>query len=258
MADGAAYYFAATPYDWSDEAGWVGAYRYAPTFLDFITPLRLLPWEIFAAAWVAAHVAVLLYLRLGWMLILPPVMEDVLWGNTSLFLGLIVALIVTRRAAPLWAAVILTKVTPGVAMAWHAARREWNQLVVATAVTAALVAVGLATDPGLWLGWFDSLATGPDTYAATAYTAPLLPRLVAAAVLAAVAGRLNRAWLLPVAVLIATPGLWPHSFAILVGSYVLWREAHQPQGIGVSVDLRISQPALVLVQHANSRISIRK
>jgi hypothetical protein len=259
MADGAAYYFATTPYDWGDDASWVGAYRYAPTFLDLIAPLRLLPWELFAALWFAAHVAVLVYLRIGWMLILPPVMEDALWGNTSLFIGLIVVVIVSRKAAPLWAALLLTKVTPGVAMAWHAARREWRELAVATMVTGALVAVGVATGPDRWLEWFESLASGPATYDATAYTAPLIPRLVIAGLLAAIAGRLNRAWLLPIAVLVATPGLWPHSFAILVGSFVLWRSARQPLERIVLTPVAMAQPQLapVLVTAEGGRVEVR-
>jgi len=223
MRDGAAYYFSDTPYDWSDRPAGAGEYRFSPAFLFVIAPLRLLPWEAFAAVWFAAHVAVLLYLRLPWMLIFPGVMEDALWGNINTFLALAVVLIVRRGAAPLWATVFLTKVTPGVAVVWHAARREWRELAVAAGVTAVIIGVGVAVDPQLWFGWWLSLITGPDTYPTTAYSPPLALRLAIGASAAVFAAVTNRAWLLPVAMLVAVPGFWPNSFALLLASVALYK-----------------------------------
>jgi hypothetical protein len=258
MGDGAAYYFTATPYRWGDEPNGAGAYRYSPAFLYFVAPLRVLPWEVFAGLWFAAHVGVLLYFRIGWVLILPPVMEDALWGNTSLFLGVVVAMIVSGRTASLWAAVLLTKVTPGVAMVWHAARREWRRLGEATAVTLILVGIGLALDSRLWVSWVESLVMGPATYDPRALGGPLLPRLVIAAALAVLAARSNKPWLLPVAVLLALPGIWPHSLAILVGSVLLWRMGAEhrlesslqavPMAVPEAVPIRVADAVPVPVE----------
>ena len=247
MRDGAAYYFSDTPYEWRDRPAGAGEYRFSPAFLWVIAPLRLLPWEAFAAVWFAAHIAVLLYLRLPWMLIFPGVMEDALWGNINTFLALAVVLIVRRGAAPLWATVFLTKVTPGVAVVWHAARREWRELAVAAGVTVLIVGIGLAVNPQLWFEWWESLITGPDTYPTTAYTPPLAPRLAIGALVAVLAAVTNRAWLLPVAMLVAVPGFWPNSFALLLASVALYRSEL------VSAPVADGDPVVL-----NSRSSIRK
>lgn len=222
MGDAAAYYFANDPpYDWSDRPPGAGEYRYSPAFLWLIALVRIFPWEAFAAIWFAAHIGVLLYLRLPWMLAFPGVIDDAVRGNINTFLALAAVLIVRHGATWLWATVFLTKITPGVAVVWHAARGEWRQLAVAGMVTAAIVGIGSVVNPAPWSQWWESLTASPATYPTVGALAPLALRLPAGALVAAYAAISNRAWLLPVAMLIAVPGVWPSSFALLLASVAL-------------------------------------
>jgi len=228
MGDAAAYYYLDTPYDWSDRPPGAGEFRYSPAFTWAVAPLRLLPWELFAALWFAAHVGVLLYLRIPWMLAFPGVIDDAVRGNINTFLALAVVLIVRRTAWPLWGAFFLTKVTPGVAVVWHLARREYREFGAAVAVTAAIVGIGYALDPQLWSQWIALLVAGPETYAATvAQAVPLPIRIGLAAGLSAYAAGSGRAWLLPVAVIAAMPGIWTSTFSFLVASVALYNDTHQ-------------------------------
>jgi hypothetical protein len=224
MGDGAAYYYVATPYDWSDRPAGVAEYRYSPAFLALTAPLRLLPWELFAFVWVAGHIGVLLYLRVPWMLAFPGVIDDVVRGNINTFLVLAVVLVIRHGASALWATVLLTKVTPGVGMLWHAARREWGHFWLAATVTIAIVAIGSLLNPQMWADWVRSLLIGADDYRTVDVVAPLAMRIVGGAAIAVVAGMSNRPWLLPIGMLVAVPGFWPSSFALLVASVVLYKD----------------------------------
>jgi hypothetical protein len=271
MGDGAAYYFSETPYDWSDRPAGAGEYRYAPAFLWLVAPLRLLPWEAFAALWFAAHVVVLLYLRVPWMLAFPGVIDDAVRGNINVFLALALVLIVQRAAAPLWGAAFLTKVTPWVTVAWHLGRREFRQFGIALAFSVAITGFGVWLEPALWSEWFASLVVGPETYPATVALVVSLPlRVALGACLALYAARADRPWLLPIAFLVAMPGLWPNSFALLVATVVLVRRERQGElesvamagvvwdAIPVSSSTRVPSAAAVEIGRANSSSSIRK
>jgi hypothetical protein len=264
MGDAAAYYYLDTPFDWSDRPPGAGEFRYSPAFIWIVAPLRLLPWELFAALWFAAHVGVLLYLRIPWMLAFPGVIDDAVRGNVNTFLALAVVLIVRRTAAPMWGALLLTKVTPGVAAVWHLARREYREFGAALAVTGAVVGIGYLLDPPLWSQWFASLAAGPETYPATvAQAVPLSLRVAFAAALSVYAARSGRAWLLPVAMIAAMPGIWPNAFALLVASVALYKGLRQsvlePVAMAgrdlVLVPVRVADGTPVVL---NSRSSIRK
>ncbi|HUG95381.1 MAG TPA: glycosyltransferase family 87 protein [Pleomorphomonadaceae bacterium] len=261
MRDAAAYYYLDTPYDWSDGPG-AREFRYSPAFIWVVAPLRLLPWELFAALWFAAHVGVLLYLRIPWMLAFPGVIDDAVRGNINTFLALAVVLIVRRTAAPLWGMFLLTKVTPGVAIVWHLARREYREFAAAVAVTAAVVGTGYLVDPQLWSQWFASLVAGQETFPATvAQAVPLPLRIALAAGLSAFAATSGRAWLLPVAVIAAMPGIWPNAFALLVASVALYKGSRQSvlEPVAMAerelVPVRVAEGTPVVL---NSRSSIRK
>ena len=199
-----------TPYVW--ESGY--PYRYSPAFLWALAPLRAVPFEVFLALWIAAHIAALLWLRAGWLLVIPGPNDDIMRGNISVFLAVAVVLAI-RRSAVWWAPVLLTKVAPGIGMLWHVVRGEWRSLAVGVGVTGAIVAVGWLIDPGLWSAWIGTLTVAEDTYEIGHPLGPLPLRLALSAGVVAVAARTDRAWLLPIAMLIAVPGLWPYQWALL-------------------------------------------
>ena len=214
MSDGAAWYFVQTPYDWSDRPPGVAEYRYSPAFLTLTAPLRLLSFEAFQVVWVGLHVVAILWLRAPWMMAFPGVIDDTIQGNVNTFFAL-AAVLALRGHAWTWSFVVLTKVTPGVGALVHVARREWSAAGMAAGVTLAIVVIGVLIQPDLWFDWFRSLTSGYGN-AAT----PYLPvRLAIAAVLCWFAG--TRPWLLPVGMLVAMPGIWPASFAVLAAVPVL-------------------------------------
>jgi Glycosyltransferase family 87 len=211
FGDGAAWYYVDTPYDWSDRPPSVAEYRYSPAFLWITEPFRWLPFELYVAVWTALHLAAVAWLA-PWMMAFPGVADDTILGNINTFLALGVVLAV-RGQAWTWAGVLLTKVTPGVGILFHAGRRDWRAVGIAFGLTAAIVTAGYLIDPALWQQWFSTLATGGDTYASVNAVAPLPVRLVLGAALCVAAVR--RTWLLPIGMIVAMPGLWPSSFALL-------------------------------------------
>lgn len=221
---------------------WTGTpYRYSPAFLWVVWPFAWLPWPVFGALFFAFHLAAFVWLRAPWMLAIPGLNEDVIRGNVNVFLAVIVVLALTRSAA-WWMPVLLTKVTPGVGVLWHAGRREWRALALAAGVTAIVVAIGAATDPNLWLDWARSLQAGPETYETGHVLGPLWLRLGLAAGLTLYAGWSDRAWLVPVAMVVAVPGLWPGSFALLAAIPRLRGHKVGQPSIG---DVSVRQPRVV-------------
>lgn len=199
-----------TPYTWEINL----EYRYSPAFLWLIRPLQLLPFDVFLGIWAVAHIAGFIWLRAGWMLIVPGVNEDVLRGNITIFLAVAVVLAL-RHSGGWWSVALLTKVTPAVGMVWHVVRREWRALATGLGVTAAIVAVGWIIDAELWAAWVDSLLNAGETYEIGHPLGPLWLRLVLAGGVTAYAAWSDRAWLVPLAMIVAVPGLWPYNLGFV-------------------------------------------
>ena len=223
-ADARTYWEAAysNPYP-GPELGLPGAYLYPPPFLQALAPLRLLPWEVFHAVWTAIGIGALVFLvgPIGGALaitVLSFVYRDLVVGNIHLMLG--AALVIGLRQPAAWAFPILTKVTPGVGVLWFAVRREWRQLLVSIVFTMAIAAVSFVATPDLWEAWLQRMR-GDSGRAGDTYLAILVVRFVLAAFIVAYAGWRSRAWLIPIAVVIALPILWPDSLAILLACFPL-------------------------------------
>jgi Glycosyltransferase family 87 len=197
------------------------AYVYSPAFAQLLWPFTLLPWPIFAALWTLGAIGCLFWMRVPWMIAFPGVIDDILRGNIHVFLA--ASIVLALRFGAAWAFGILTKVTPGIGLLWHVVRAEWRQLAMALAVTGGIFAVSFALSSALWLEWFELLAANTDTTARIrVIPLPLVVRLPIAAVLIAFAARTDRAWLLPIGVMIALPNVWTSSTALLAGSAALW------------------------------------
>ena len=199
-----------TPYTWEGNL----EYRYSPAFLWLIGPFQALPFELVLGIWTAAHVAALIWLRAGWFLIVPGLNDDVLRGNISTFIALLAVLAIQRSAA-WWMPVLLTKITPAVGIVWHAVRREWRQLALALGVTAAVMLVGVLFQPDLWRAWVATLLEADATYELGHPLGPLPLRLAIAAAITAAGAWTGRAWLVPIAMLVAVPGLWAFNLGLL-------------------------------------------
>ena len=218
------------------QIGLPGAYLYSPAFLEALTPLRQLPWDIFHALWTGLSLLALAFLvtPVGAALaltFLPFVFRDVYIGNIHLMLGAAMAIGMSWPAA--WSALLLTKVTPGIGLLWFAFRREWRALMIAVGATLAIAVVSFAIAPQLWFDWVTRL-TGDTGTAGSGYMALLVARLALAAALVAVAARFDRAWVVPVAATIAVPILWPDSLAMLLAAvYLIRRRPPRHNAAGV-------------------------
>ena len=214
-------YWAANPLDPYSNAALADfdAYFYSPAFTQAIWPLHWLPWPIFAGLWTALIVVAFRWLSdlwLGLVMLLPPVFIEVAMGNIHAFIA--VAIVLGFRWPATWAFALLTKVTPGVGVLWFAVRREWRSLAIALGATATIVAVSFAIKPSLWAQWIDVLLNR-STSANTAGlwgAIPLLARLPVAALLVVWAARTDRRWLVPVAVILAMPVMWPNAYSVAV------------------------------------------
>ena len=81
---------------------------------------------------------------------------EIAGGNITLLLAVAIVAGFTRPWT--WAFVILTKITPGVALIWFALRREWRALSIALGVTASRAArVRSSLLPGQWRAWVELL-----------------------------------------------------------------------------------------------------
>jgi hypothetical protein len=181
-------------------------YLYSPAFAQAIAPVSHLPWPAFVTIWTAAETLAFAWLLrpLGWRWAAPLL----LWCSPELVIGNIlgfvaVAVVMGLRRSWTWPACLLTKPTFGVGLLWFVVRGEWRRLAVALVATAAVVGLSFAYDPDLWFAWLKFLhlmSTGAGDAGAT-----LPVRLVIAVVLTVVAARRGWAWLVPVALLVATP-----------------------------------------------------
>ena len=200
------------------------AYVYSPAFAQLLYPFTLLPWPVFAALWTGLAIGILFWMRVPWMLAFPGVVDDILRGNIHVFLAGAVVLAVWRQpwGAGAWAFPFLTKVTPGIGILWHPLRGEWRALWVGLGLTAAIVGVSVVLSPELWAEWISLLAAnvGSDPRIQV-IPLPFLVRLPIAVVLVVLAARLDKAWLLPIGVMLALPNVWTSSTALLAGSAAL-------------------------------------
>ncbi|MGH2489504.1 MAG: hypothetical protein ACRDFR_07805, partial [Candidatus Limnocylindria bacterium] len=108
-------------------------------------------------------------------------------------------------------------------LAWHAVRGEWRAMVIGLGLTAGIVGASVLVAPDLWAEWIGLLVAnvGSDPRIQVV-PLPWLIRLPVALVLVVVAARWDRAWLLPIGVMLALPNVWTSSLALLAGSAALW------------------------------------
>jgi hypothetical protein len=187
----------------------LGAWRYSPAMAQAFSLFKLLPWWNFLWLWIAANVATLIWLGGRWTLALlafPLVAVELYLGNIHLFLA--AAIVLGFRYPWAWSFLLLTKVTPGVALVWFVVRREWRNLAVALGTTAVIVSASALIAPHLWWQWFEMLADNNATANATLLGIPLLVRVPVAIGVVAWAARTDRRWIVPLGVTLAMPVLW--------------------------------------------------
>lgn len=198
----------------------VASFLYSPAFAQAMLPFQGLPWLAFQVAWTALLVGAILWMapgRAALVLFLPFVAMELVSGNVHLLIA--GAVVAGFRWPAAWAFVLLTKVTPGVGLAWFAARRDWRSLTVALGVTAAIAAASFLVAPGAWAEWVGRLSTESGTVVpglVPQLVGPLWLRVAVGAAVAAVGGLLGWRWPVAIAVTIALPNPTLNSPAVLV------------------------------------------
>lgn len=203
----------------ANPGGASGTFRYSPAFAQVASLFWWLPWPGFLTAWTLLLLAAYLVMvpRRWWLpgLAFVFVPMEICIGNVHLLIAL--ALVASVRWPAAWSFILLTKVTPGIGLLWYAVRREWRQLGIALAATAAIVAASVAIGGlGLWIDWARSLAgESPADWTVLAWC-PFPIRLGLAAALVVWGARRGARWVLPIAVVLALASPWTHAFSILV------------------------------------------
>lgn len=198
-----------------------GGFNYAPPIALLLAPLGLLSWEAAEVVWLGLQLVALWYIGRRWFLVLvlfPPVWLDIVYGNINIFLA---AMIVAGLRYPVvWAFGTLTKVTPGLGMAWFAVRREWRSLAIAIGVTGVIVFVSIVYQgPLVWADWLYVLSQSGNIPTETSLPIPVALRAVLALVLIAWGARQDRRWTIPVAITLAMPTLWLIALTPLVALF---------------------------------------
>jgi len=121
----------------------------------------------------------------------------------------------------------LTKVTPGVGLAWFAARGEWRRLAIAAGATTLIVAFSFWLAPTAWEEWVRLLLDRSQDVSQTpgwlVNLGPLALRMPVALALVEWAARTDRPWVVPLAVILAMPVIWPNTLAVAVAVVPLLR-----------------------------------
>lgn len=217
--DAASYWLVDSAHAYEGTWGTAGNFIYAPPLALLATPLGSVPWPVFLAAWTILLASVLVILVPGsaaFLFLLPPVALEIYYGNIHLLMALMVVL--GFRWPATWAFVLLTKVTPGVGLAWFVARRDWRSLGVAMGVTALLAGASFLVAPDLWRQWLEQLAS-PSVVTPTwlaAVLGPLWLRVPIAAAIAYLGGLAGWRWPVAVATMLPVPSLWTGSLSLLV------------------------------------------
>jgi hypothetical protein len=212
------------------------AYVYSPAFAQLISPLTLLPYELFYKVWQGISMVSLAWLLTpvgaALALALPFVRTDIDGGQIHLWLAVMCVVGMTQPGA--WAFGFLTKVTPGIGVIWFAARREWRATALALAVTAAVVAVSAFVSPRAWADWVELLiasATLNMLGLPLSDSPVIVVRGPVAAGLLVIAAWRGRPAAIPLIVCFALPTIWPGSLALLaaIPRISRWRPASAPR-----------------------------
>lgn len=191
------------------------AYLYSPAFAQALWPLGRLPWPAFWLGWsgllLATFVWLLRPLPARWFApAIVAVLPEVVTGNIYAFMAAAIVLGTSRGFS--WSFLALTKVTPGiVGFAWLVGGRRWRALAEAVGTTAVLIGISYLTLPQQWRDWVDFLTSGSGASA----SAVGVVLLVAALALALFGALTRRPWVLPFAVILASPTFGVNTLTLL-------------------------------------------
>jgi len=193
------------------------AFLYSPVAAQLIAPFHVLPWPVFLTTWMLLLLGAAVYLLRTHPLsfvALPFAAADLWVGNIHLLLGAMAVIALRRPNA--WAFGAFTKVTPAMGLLWPLVRGQVREVIRIATLMAVLAALSFAISPAWWSGWVAVLQRSLSVADPWVLPVPLVVRLPAAIGLLIWAARTDRAWLLPVAILLGLPAIRVGSLALLL------------------------------------------
>lgn len=228
--------------------GDIGAFLYSPAFAQLIAPAGQLPWPAFLFGWAVLGIAVAVRLSAApvasrhwlWLPVATVAIFDIGAGNINVLLA--GAIVVGFRWPGAWSFLILTKVTPGLALVWFLVRREWSRFAAALGVTALVIGISATFEASAWLDWATMLLAQGNPHELTGDLAvPAHVRFPVALLLVAWGAVRDARWVVPIGVLLLMPVIWPNTLAMLIASATL---ASVPRAAAVGGEVRMStEPA---------------
>jgi hypothetical protein len=207
------------------------AYAYSPAFAQAIGPLQNLPFETFRTVIAAAELAALAYLfgpliAFGIALFqITPMWDEIAFSGNIQIVAAAVLVVGLRGNALAWPFLLLTKVTPGIAILWPLLKRDWRGVATGLILTALFVSISFAATPHHWSEWIGWMASSIDRSGDRAGL-PQIVRLLIAVVVIVYAARTDRVWVVPLGAAIAAPEGGGH-WLLLLAMWPLWRDAQQ-------------------------------
>jgi hypothetical protein len=216
-------------------------FHYSPAFAWWIGPLQWVDFPTFATLVMAGQVAGLAYLvKPPIALALMAAQVPVIWytvtgGGLDLIAAAIFALALSRPA--LWSILLLSKVTPGIGVAWHLFRGEWRSLAIAVLATLAVAVPALILFPAEWWTFGQHLLI--DAHDDGIARTPVAIRIALALALIGYAARTDRIYLVPVGVALVAH-TQAGGYLIALAAIPLWRSSAKqgtqpPDSLGTGV-----------------------
>jgi hypothetical protein len=217
------------------------AYLYPPVFAELIAPVTLLPaptfvWLVRLVSIVCLRLTLGHWTRVGWALLLfPPVIIELDYGNLDLVIALACALTIRKNAALV--PVTISAKLAGLPLVPIAIARDPRRLAIAGVACAVIVLLSVAWSPSQWTTYASFLSTMsmPDRWPNLAAGIPFPPRLGLAMLLGVAAIRVPR--IASIAVVLALPAVWPGHLSILTalaaskGRRAAPAEQRRPEGV---------------------------
>jgi hypothetical protein len=159
------------------------------------------------------------------LVVLLPVTVELWYRNIHLQLA-VLAVVAIRRWPAVFAVGAAIKLSPGVGVVYLAAGGRWRAALGVVALLAAICGGSWLLAPGLWSEFVQTLVARGPADTSGILPIPYIYRVIAALVLAAIAGRLGGRRgevLVFIAIGVGLPTLWLTGFSFFVG-LVAWLE----------------------------------
>ena len=212
-------------YDIAMPVGTPYAYWYPPPMAQALAPLTLfLPDIAFTALWTVLLLGCLLFLANRRLLValamiaFLPVAVELWYRNVHLVLAVLIVLAL-RRNPLFWVPAAAIKITPVLGLLYLVAARRYREALLVAVIGSGVLVLSVLVSPGAWGEFIQLVGTQGSSAGASLVPVPFPVRLLVAAVVIIVAGRVPGRpgeVLLVVALVIGNPTLWVTALSLLV------------------------------------------